>query len=92
MLLKIEQKRLNSTIDFLHSLPYFEAWTRSTIAKFQYFFTRQDYQRHHVVYREGDPIEYIYIVFSGEFELISRQKNQVKKEVDLITYLNKEGM
>lgn len=45
-----------------------------------------------MVYREGDPIEYIYIVFSGEFELISRQKNQVKKEVDLITYLNKEGM
>lgn len=36
---KIEQKALNRMTDFLFSLPFFAAWTRGSIQRFQYFFT-----------------------------------------------------
>ncbi len=88
VLMKIEQKRLNKAVGFLHSLPFFKSWTRSTISKFQYFFTRQEFSRNHVVFKEGDPIDYIYLIFSGEFELSMKQRSQVKREVDLGSYLS----
>ena len=69
VLLKVEQKRLNKMVDFLHSLPFFKNWTRTTISKFQYFFTHQTFQRNHVVYREGDPLDYVYLIYEGEFEV-----------------------
>lgn len=84
---KIEQKRLNQSIDFLQSLPFFNSWTRSTISKFQYLFERKEFIRNQIVYTEGDHADFVYLILSGEFELSLKCKAELKKEINISTYL-----
>lgn len=57
VLQKIEQKKISKMIDFLHSLPQFRVFTRTSLAKIQYSFENKNFIRNQVVYREGDEVD-----------------------------------
>lgn len=64
----IQEKLLNEKIDFFKSLPVFSDWTRISVAKLTYFFYEKEFKRNHVVFQEGDPSRFCFIVIEGEFE------------------------
>jgi CRP-like cAMP-binding protein len=69
---KLEDRRLNARIDFLSKLPVFAAWTRHYLGKLTYYFQDLNFPRKKLVFEDGTPPSYVYIVFSGEFSLFSR--------------------
>ena len=66
---------LNTKIKYLKSLPLFQEWTRTTLARFTYFMEKASYKRTQVVCREGEPCTHVYLVLNGEFE----SKNNVQR-------------
>ena len=71
-LAKIEQKNRDLMIDFLKNVPYFTHWTRTSISKMLYYIEKQLCIRNQEVFREGDQVNYVYIVRNGEFEVTKR--------------------
>ena len=45
VLKKIEQKNLAKMVEFLHSLPFFRVWTRTSLSKLQYIFEQKQFLR-----------------------------------------------
>lgn len=68
VLRKIEQKEIQSKIDFFHDLPFLRHWTQLQINRLIYSFSIINLARGQVVYNQGEPSNNIYIVISGEFE------------------------
>ena len=69
VLLKIEKKIMNEKALFLKSVPYFSKWTNMAVNKFTYYFHDKSFIRNQEVFKEGQKVEYVYIVKQGEFEL-----------------------
>jgi len=65
----ISQKRLRDKIEFFYSLPFFGGWTRIALTKLSYYFKSKIVKKNQVLYREGDPVEYVYFVKEGEFRV-----------------------
>ena len=42
---RLERAKMDKIVDFLSSLPYFINWTRHTVAKLHYFFTKKVIKR-----------------------------------------------
>ncbi len=72
----------NSKIKFLASIPFFSNWTKTTLAKFTYYLKRITYKRNQVVFREGEPCTYVYLIISGEFEAKKRIKSFHVKAIE----------
>lgn len=65
------ESQMESVI-FLQSLPMFSQYTRDTIRKLFFFFKEKQYQRHQVVYKEGDDSTNVFIIKSGEFKFVKK--------------------
>jgi CRP-like cAMP-binding protein len=74
VLKKIEWKAVQLKIDFFLNLPFLSHWTRHQINKFIYSFSEQAFQRNQTVFHQGDNLNMIYIVKSGEFEQFRYRK------------------
>jgi CRP-like cAMP-binding protein len=70
---KLEDRRLNAKVDFLRSLPVFANWTRRSLSKFTSAFTQLKFPRKKVVFEDGAVPQFVYVVYSGEFSLLSRE-------------------
>jgi len=57
---------LNAKVDFLHSLDAFTRWRRPQIIRLSYYCQLVNICRNHVLYREGDPPESVFMVVEGE--------------------------
>jgi CRP-like cAMP-binding protein len=44
-------------------------WSKTALSRLSYYFKEVKYRRSNVVYKKGDPVQYVYIVLDGEFEL-----------------------
>lgn len=66
---QIEKKKLNEKIQFLRSLPFFSALTKTSVSKLTYQFKDMSLIKNQYLYREGEPAEYVYIVKNGQFEV-----------------------
>ena len=66
---QIEKKKLNEKINFLRSLPLFSALTKTSISKLTYQFSDISTIKGQILYKEGDPADYIFIVKSGQYEM-----------------------
>lgn len=75
----IENRNTNKVIDFFKSLPYFSGFGRYVLNKLRLQFKRIRFGPKHVVYKRGDPSEYVYIVISGDFELHQQAKVITRK-------------
>ncbi|CDW86844.1 cyclic nucleotide-binding domain containing protein [Stylonychia lemnae] len=66
----IERKKYNDKVAFLRSLPFFSQLTKTSLGKLTYQFHDISTIRHQILYREGEPAEYVYIVKVGQFEVM----------------------
>lgn len=76
---KVEEKKLEEIVSFLHSISLFSSWTKKSLEKLSYHFKSKVYHRNQTVYKEGDTPEEFYIIKKGEFEFSKKQhtpKNQ----------------
>ena len=62
----IEKKNLLEKISFLRSIPIFSRLTKTSLGKITYYFANKKAIKNQVIYKEGDPAEYVYIIQSGE--------------------------
>jgi len=58
-------------------IPYFSHWKDKEIKKFRQYFTEIYFKRNHTVYKEGDQPQHVYIIKSGEFEVIKKVKHHL---------------
>lgn len=66
---KLEARKLDIFIEFLHSIPTFRNWTKKKLELLTYHFAKVNYKRKQVVFAIDSQAKYVYIVTSGEFEL-----------------------
>lgn len=66
---QIERKKLNEKVQFLRSLPFFSALTKTSIGKLTYQFKELNLIKNQHLYREGERADSIYIIKSGQFEV-----------------------
>ena len=64
---QIEMRRQEDKIKFIHKLPYMIYQNRSQIKKLADFFSHTNFKRNKVVFTQGEPALYFYVVFQGEF-------------------------
>lgn len=69
---KIERRTYNDKINFLRNIPVFSLLTRTSLGKMTYYFETKNCIRDAILYKEGDPAEYVYIVKQGELQATKR--------------------
>mmetsp|Transcript_1183 Transcript_1183/g.2889 ORF Transcript_1183/g.2889 Transcript_1183/m.2889 type:complete len:470 (+) Transcript_1183:7340-8749(+) len=72
LLKSIEEKRLTEKTSFMSTLPLFKGWTKAYLEKTSFYFNERVLRRNQVVFREGEPCEYFYIIKEGEFKTTKR--------------------
>lgn len=77
----IERKKYNEKIQFLRSLPYFSQLTRASLGKLIYQFTDIKTLKDQILFREGEPSDFVYLVKEGQFE-VSRSLMHPKKPIE----------
>lgn len=78
VLQKIEERLANDMIDFLQSIPLFSSWSRNLLLKLLYKVEKKSFIKKQVVVKEGDPLNQVWIIQKGEYEVSS--KIEEKKE------------
>ena len=68
----MQKNKLNKKISFFKGIPTFSELSKDTIAKFTYFFQEGSAIRNSYLFKQGDKLEYIYIVINGEFEISTK--------------------
>lgn len=61
-------QEINAHVDFLEELSHFKntGWTKRTLQNIVKNFERHIYPRNHVIYKEGDPCDFVFLIKSGE--------------------------
>lgn len=90
VLQKIELKKINKNIEFMHQLPFFKVWTKTALSKLQYSFEEKMFLRNQIIYREGEESDTVYIIKSGDFEVTKRFKKEQVKEIDVMKLLSQK--
>lgn len=83
---KMERRILNDKINFLRNIPVFKLLTKNSLAKITCSLGRSRVLKDSYLYKEGDPAKSVFIVISGEFEVIKTivYYNKVEESVDNI--------
>ena len=65
--MKKNTKELNI---FLKQIPFFSSWGNRRLTKFHPFLEKKSTILNQIMSKEGQEIQYVYIVIDGEFEVI----------------------
>lgn len=87
VLLRFEEANLRVFIEFLKGMPHFRHWSKNALSRLTYYLPRQIFLRNQVVFKEGDPCSYVYIVYKGEFQISKRVAPAFMKETKLSSYI-----
>ncbi|CAG9330882.1 unnamed protein product [Blepharisma stoltei] len=68
----VTEKRMNQKIKFFQSIPMFSSWTKIALVKFSYYFEFTVVKNKQYLYKEGDPVEFVYFIKSGEVRLTKK--------------------
>ena len=71
---KIDQRKLRKLIDFFKSIPFLSKNSQTYLIKLHYNFEQRNFIRNQLLYQEGEPIKYIYLIKEGEFEVTRKIK------------------
>ena len=71
-------------IDFLLNLPMFKGLSRMKVLAYSLDLTKVKYNLGKVVYAQYDPINYVYIVYKGQFELSKHLPSQDKRKSKIL--------
>jgi hypothetical protein len=72
-------------LNFLKQIPFISHWSKNVLSKLYYAIEKVPVIRGQKVIKEGDPIEYIYIVNEGEYEIAKylgkgEEEDRIKNE------------
>ncbi|CAI2387493.1 unnamed protein product [Moneuplotes crassus] len=70
VLAKIQQQHKENMINFLKQIPFISHWSKNALSRLYYAVEKVDTFRSQRIIKEGDPIDYIYIIKEGEFEVV----------------------
>lgn len=73
---KAEHHKLEQTILFLRKIPLFSNLPRKKLERLTYFLIKKNYHRKQVVFKANDLAKFVFIVKSGEFELMKSVKSE----------------
>ena len=62
-------KRREKLADFFMKIPLFNNQHRDSLIKFSYFCKKMKLRRYDKIYKIGQPANFVYIVYKGEFEV-----------------------
>lgn len=82
----ITLKKIDALTAFLQNLPVFKSCMNKTVQRLSYYFKPVKYIRNQLVYDQGDPSDYVYIVKSGEFKLGRKLPIKYDKPIALDRY------
>lgn len=85
---KIETRNTNKIIDFFKNLPYFSSYSRKALGRLRLNFSLIKFKRTHIVFKEGDMSDYVYIIVNGDFELEKKVKHVSNKEMNYYRYIS----
>ncbi|TNV87944.1 hypothetical protein FGO68_gene15687 [Halteria grandinella] len=70
----ITKKHLQTILDFLRELPFIKHGmsSRSQLIKLQFNLHKKEYKRGQFVTKESDPLEHVFIIIKGEFEVTKK--------------------
>jgi hypothetical protein len=63
---------LDLKVKFLRQIPFLAHWSKTSLNRFVAALTEKHYVRGNRIVEEGGNVEYVYIVKSGEFEVIKQ--------------------
>ena len=69
MFAKLEEISLNEKIDMLKTVEVFQNWSRTGLAKITYYLKERLFHRNHIVCREGELADHVFMISRGEFEV-----------------------
>lgn len=75
LLSKIQDARLTAKVDLLQHHPAFRLWTRQSLQKLSYFFKLRLYQRKQVLFQAGQVANEVFLIQSGDFQLLKSVPN-----------------
>lgn len=76
---KLESRKLDKFINFLHSIPIFSQWTKKKLQGLSFYLTKKKFSRKQEVFRLNSVADQVFIVQEGEFELTKFIKNTSNK-------------
>ena len=82
----ITLKKIDALTAFLQNLPVFKSCTNKVVTRLSYYFKPGKYIRNQLVYKQGDPSDYVYIVKSGEFKLEREVPIKHEKQIAIDKY------
>ena len=65
-----------SRVQFLQSIPIFSHFSKTRVLNFYLNLKYRKVKRGEVIFREGDTVGDIYIVFKGEFEMAKKLEHE----------------
>lgn len=68
----IEERKLNSKINYLKSFPFLSHLSRQTLSKLPHSAPELTFNRGNTVYHESDKADGFYLVYQGEFKIFKR--------------------
>ena len=78
---KVQGLLLSKKVDLLHRNPVFSRWTKYSLQKFSYFFKDKSYSRKQTVFRSEEPANEVFVVKSGEFQLVTHIDLMVRRTI-----------
>ena len=74
---------MSENVDFLKSIPFFNHWTKNSLAKFFLYSVEQIHaKRNQIICKEGQALNYIYFIKEGDFSVTKKINlaEEVKQE------------
>ncbi|CAG9321785.1 unnamed protein product [Blepharisma stoltei] len=72
ILSKLMNEKKQEIVNYLKTLPIFHRWTRGSLTKLSFFFEEKSFYRKHVIYKEGEEANEVYLIREGEFQFIKK--------------------
>jgi len=76
---KAQEALLSKKVDLLQHHPIFAHWSRHSLAKLTYFFKERVITRKQVLFRAGDQAAEVYLIKSGDLQLVKDISVHVRK-------------
>ncbi|CDW79368.1 UNKNOWN [Stylonychia lemnae] len=79
----IERRVFNEKINLLQKIPAFSKLTRTTLGKMSHFLNLKITPKDCLLFKEGDTADNVFIIQTGEFEVLKKYKIPEKNEEDI---------
>jgi CRP-like cAMP-binding protein len=83
ILAKVQDQQLRKKVELLQRHPIFVRWTKSAVQRLSYFFKLKQYKRKQAVFTASAPATSVFIVKSGEFQLLRDLEASSKPAIEV---------